>query len=117
MPARRVCSRPGCPNLTHTGGRCPDCRADADRARGTAAQRGYTSPGHRAFRTDVLDRDPICVLCHLAAATVADHWPRSRRELIDAGANPNDPRHGRGLCARCHSRETTRNQPGGWNSR
>jgi len=64
----------------------------------------------------VLDRDPICVLCRLAASTVADHYPRSRRELIAAGDDPNDPACGRGLCKRCHDRSTAREQPGGWHS-
>jgi len=64
----------------------------------------------------VLDRDPICVLCRLAASTVADHWPTSRRDLEAAGLDPNDPARGRGLCKPCHDRETARNQPGGWNA-
>jgi 5-methylcytosine-specific restriction protein A len=69
----------------------------------------------------VLERDPLCVV-HLergdhVLATVADHYPRSRRELEALGLDPNDPEYGRGLCASCHSRETARHQPGGWNIR
>ncbi|MFD5795612.1 hypothetical protein ACFWIO_19140 [Streptomyces diastatochromogenes] len=45
----------------------------------------------------------------------ADHWPLSRRELADQGQDPNDPKHGRGLCGPCHSSSTAREQPGGWN--
>lgn len=75
------------------------------------------SVGHKRFRTVVLDREPICQLCGLAASTVADHWPVSRRDLVDRGADPNDPKRGRGLCARCHGIETSRHQPGGWNDR
>jgi 5-methylcytosine-specific restriction protein A len=52
----------------------------------------------------------------VAFATVADHYPLSRKELIDAGLDPNDPQHGRGLCKPCHDRETAQNQPGGWNA-
>lgn len=63
----------------------------------------------------MLDRDPICVLCLLAASTVADHYPLSRRDLIASGLDPNDPAAGRGLCSSCHSRYTTEAQPGGWN--
>jgi 5-methylcytosine-specific restriction protein A len=117
VPSRRVCTRPGCPRFTADGGRCGDCRRSADLERGTASQRGYTSRGHRLFRTAVLDRDPICVGCDIAAATVADHWPYSRRELITSGRNPDDPRFGRGLCKRCHDRSTAQAQPGGWNDR
>jgi 5-methylcytosine-specific restriction protein A len=45
----------------------------------------------------------------------ADHWPLSRRELVEQGLDPDDPKHGRGLCTSCHSRSTAREQPGGWN--
>lgn len=38
--ALRVCTEPGCPNLTNTT-RCPDCTRTRDRARGTRQQRGY----------------------------------------------------------------------------
>ncbi len=120
MPrAKRVCPTPGCPTLTD-GGRCPQHQRDADLDRGTATQRGYTSAGHtKRFRPAVLERDPICVLCLAEGttprlATVADHWPLSRRELIAQGLDPDDPKHGRGLCAQHHSRETARLQPGGW---
>jgi 5-methylcytosine-specific restriction protein A len=50
-------------------------------------------------------------------ATVADHWPLSRRELAERGMDPDDPAHGRGLCHGCHSKETAINQPGGFNAR
>ena len=113
----RVCSRPGCPNLTNKAGRCDDCAREADKRRGSASERGYTSAGHtKKFRPGVLARNPICVLCMKNRATVADHWPLSRRELVLAGMDPNDPRNGRGLCKRCHDTETARHQPGGWNS-
>ena len=48
-------------------------------------------------------------------ATVADHYPDDRRALVAKGLDPNDPDHGRGLCASCHSKETAKFQPGGWN--
>lgn len=111
--AKRVCSVDGCPTITD-GGRCTDHTRAADRARGTSKDRGYSTPGHRRFRRLVLKRDPLCVLCG-QVATVADHWPVSRRDLEANGANPNDPNAGRGLCATCHNRSTARAQPGGWN--
>lgn len=115
----RVCSTPGCPTIypATEGSRCPTHRAQADKARGTAAQRGYTSRGHQQFRRQVLHRDPVCVACHIAVATVADHYPHSRRELIDLGLDPNDSARGRGLCKTCHDQSTAQDQPGGWNSR
>lgn len=42
--ALRVCATPGCPTLIPTGargGRCAKHRRDADRARGSKADRGY----------------------------------------------------------------------------
>lgn len=116
LRALRVCSAPGCPELTD-GGRCSQHRRHADRARGSAAERGYNSPGHRRFRAGVLRRDPICVLCHRAPSRHADHWPLSRRELVETHQDPNDPRFGRGLCGPCHSSQTAAHQPGGWNAR
>ena len=116
MPrALRTCTTPGCGELT-TGGRCSTCEAQADAIRGTPTQRGYTSTGHTRFRRAVLRRDPICVAdgCH-APATVADHYPASRRELTEQGLNPNDPTYGRGLCKRHHDQATAQAQPGGWN--
>lgn len=113
----RVCSVSGCPTIYNgTTSRCPAHAAQADKARGTATERGYTSAGHRAFRAAVLKRDPICTLCGLKQSTVADHYPRSRKELIDLGLNPNDPQYGRGLDVWCHNKETARNQPGGWHT-
>lgn len=123
MPrALKVCSTPGCPNLVDTG-RCPTCTEQADQQRGTATQRGYGHRHRTRFRPGVLRRDPLCVCTQQnhghgqpcgAIATVADHWPRSKRELQAAGLDDNDPRHGRGLCANCHNHETATNQPGGW---
>jgi 5-methylcytosine-specific restriction enzyme A len=115
-PAARVCSVPNCPTLT-TGGRCDEHRRQADRIRGTARQRGYSTKGHAVFRAGVLARDPVCVLCTQALATVADHWPLSRKQLLAQRLDPNDTARGRGLCASCHNRETAREQPGGWNNR
>lgn len=116
MPrALKVCSTHGCPNLIPQGSsRCSDCDRRADRARGS---RGYQTAGHRRFRRVVLTRDPLCVVCREAVSTVADHWPISRRDLVAQGLDPNDPSRGRGVCHPCHSRETAKHQPGGWNAR
>jgi 5-methylcytosine-specific restriction enzyme A len=113
----RVCNVSGCPVLTSGSARCDAHTKSADRARGTAAQRGYGREHQTRFREGVLARDPYCVVrgprCTLTS-TVADHWPRSRRELVDAGADPNEPTHGRGVCHTCHATETAKHQPGGW---
>jgi 5-methylcytosine-specific restriction protein A len=84
-----------------------------DAARGTATERGYDAAHRQRFRAPVLARDPVCVICMTAPSTVADHYPRTRRELVRLGLDPNDPNYGRGLCGPCHSRWTTTDQGGG----
>lgn len=107
------CSQPGCPTLTPSGqSRCE--QHAYDRARPTARARGYGRAHQGRFRRGVLAREPYCRLCY-APAVVADHWPLSRRELVAQGADPDDPQHGRGLCTRCHNRETARLQGGARN--
>ena len=118
MPRRtgwRVCSTPGCPEFTDQGGRCADHRAEAEQRRGTARQRGYGKGHETRFRPAVLARHPVCVLCGTKPSVHADHHPLSRRELVARGLDPDDPKHGRGLCQQCHSRETAQHQPGGIN--
>jgi 5-methylcytosine-specific restriction protein A len=107
----------GCPEVYDAGegSKCERHRREADRARGTATERGYSSAGHQGFRERVLTRDPICVLCGLQLSTVADHYPKSRKELQALHLNPNDPQYGRGLCKPCHDSSTAAAQPGGWN--
>lgn len=115
MPrAKRVCSTPGCATLTASGeSRCQECRARAEKDRRPSGN-PYSSAGHRAFRAEVLARDVLCVLCEVRLATVADHYPLERRELVLRHMDPNDPEYGRGLCAGCHNSKTARTAPGGW---
>ena len=120
MRALKPCCEPGCPELIAGGSRCGTCeRARKSKwetgSRDVEAKRGYNTHGHRRFRRLVLKRDPLCVMCG-SVATVADHYPMSRRDLLAQGLNPNDPERGRGLCATCHNRETAIHQPGGWNN-
>lgn len=114
MPrAMRVCPTPGCPNLT-SGGRCQGCRSEAEERRGSRQARGYDAAWERK-RARYLTAHPICVLCS-GMATVADHHPTSRRDLLAQGVTDLDADHRlRALCAPCHSSETARLQPGGWN--
>lgn len=113
----RVCSTPGCPTLTATG-RCEAHKKAAEQLRGTAAERGYSGKAWRFARRTVLRRDPVCTVCGVAFSTVADHYPISRRDLVAMGvANPDTPDRLRGVCGPCHSSETAREQPGGWNRR
>lgn len=122
MPRRHpvVCPQPGCPLLVSNGD-CPAGHARAkriatqrrtDAQRPTARQRGYNTDHEHLFRQPVLQRDPTCVICHQAPSTHADHWPLTRRQLITQGLNPNDPRHGRGLCPSCHATHTATSDGG-----
>lgn len=122
---KAVCSRPGCDQLT-TGGACATHKAQAERARGSATQRGYGGRTWSAARKAVLTRDPTCTCVESAHAhttpcgqpsTVADHYPRERKALLAAGVtDPDAPHRLRGVCARCHNRKTATSTPGGWNT-
>ena len=54
--------------------------------------------GWKRIRGGILRRDPICVLCHMAASTDADHI-----------GDPNDHSDAnlRGLCGPCHRERTS----------
>lgn len=123
----KVCSANGCPNLVKTG-RCDTCESAADRERGTAKERGYGTAAWEARRRECLRRDPLCVCTApghghdgrqcIAASHVADHWPKSRRQLVALGIrDPNALQYLRGICDRCHNKHTAIEQPGGWNAR
>jgi 5-methylcytosine-specific restriction protein A len=117
MRAHTICTVPGCPEYTDSG-RCTEHRRQADRTRGTARERGYAGRTWIRSRRAALQRDPVCVLCQTQPATVADHHPTSRRDLIDQGVtDPDAPHRLRGLCASCHGRATAEAQPGGWHAR
>lgn len=117
MPSRapRRCTTPGCPRTpTPPSSKCDRCATP--RPRPSATTQGYDREHRDRFRAGVLQRDPVCVLCHQAPSEHADHHPRSKRELRELGWDDNNPAYGRGLCARCHSKETARHQPAGWNA-
>ena len=113
MPSRLKppCSKPGCDQTKP----CSKHGRD-NRVRGTARQRGYGKRHEDRFRRGVLDAQPVCVLCRRAPATEADHYPRSRQQLEAEGLDADDPQYGRGLCKPCHSSETAKHQPGGFNA-
>ncbi|MET9396296.1 holin [Kitasatospora sp. NPDC002965] len=116
-PPRR-CTTPGCPGDAVPGtrtGKCPPCTQATPRIhRPSSTAQGYGTQHRVRFRAAVLRRDPRCVLCKTAPANEADHYPLSRRELVERGLDPDDPQHGRGLCKACHSSQTAEHQPGGW---
>jgi 5-methylcytosine-specific restriction protein A len=104
------CSR--CGQRVVRSGLCQKHLGQSERQRGTAKQRGYDTRHRDAFRAPVLARDGYtCQLCG-ADATDADHYPRTRKQLIADGCDPNDPQYGRALCGRCHHRHTASYTPG-----
>ncbi|GAA3617388.1 hypothetical protein ACG5V6_14965 [Streptomyces chitinivorans] len=72
----------------------------------TTRRRGYGTWHVQRFRRGVLARDSWCAVCGQGRAVYADHWPKTARQLVTDGQDPNDPKHGRGLCRQC--RQTTR---------
>jgi len=93
-------------------GKCRRHLAQADRMRGTSKQRGYDREHRENFRAPVLARDNhTCVLCG-DVATHADHYPRTRKQLVAEGLDANDPQYGRALCESCHRQHTAATSPG-----
>jgi len=78
-----------------------------DRARGSAASRGYGAD-HRRWRAAILRRDPLCVVCRargrFTSATVADHIV----PICHDASRRLDLANGRGVCAPCHAEITGR---------
>ena len=116
MPSKplRPCTTTGCGQPAASYGRCTAHQAKErrriDKARGTAAERGYDRLHEDRFRVGVLSRaDQTCAACG-GFATVADHYPLSRRHLVSSGRDPNDPAYGRALCVTCHNTHTASTQ-------
>ena len=102
----RPCRFPGCRAIVpfgHAPGYCPPHRGPADRARGTAAERGYDR-AWAALARAVRQEEPWCRFCleagrHVPAEHV-DHI-RPRRE-----GGTDDRANLRALCGPCHRRRT-----------
>jgi 5-methylcytosine-specific restriction enzyme A len=121
MPSRlrTPCPVPGCGELTD-GGRCEEHKRQANKQRGGSTARGYGQRHENRFRKGVLERDINCTLCitqgKWVTAVIADHYPLTRRELVEQGLDPDDPSRGRGLCKPCHDKWTAESSPGGFNA-
>ncbi|QQM44996.1 holin [Streptomyces liliifuscus] len=127
MPSRapRPCTTPSCSGTPVQGSaKCAECGDRARRPRPSATAQGYGREHRERFSDGVLTRDPTCVCPETAHGHAlpcgapsehADHWPRSKRELRELDWDEHNPAYGRGLCRPCHSKETARHQPAGWN--
>lgn len=108
LAAPRPCTYPGCGALTATG-RCPRHqgaeRREADRRRGSAAERGYDGRWSKA-RAAYLRAHPLCVRCEakglVVAASVVDH-------IVPHRGDPKlfwDSGNWQPLCKVCHDHKT-----------
>jgi 5-methylcytosine-specific restriction protein A len=106
------CTRCGQPVVR--SGKCQKHLDQYERRRGSATDRGYGRRHRDTFRPGVLaQNNGMCVWPECTArASVADHYPRTRRELVAAGLDPDDPRHGRPLCAPHHNAWTASTSAG-----
>jgi 5-methylcytosine-specific restriction endonuclease McrA len=57
-----VCSTPDCAELHQGNGKCPDCRHESEKRRGTASQRGYGST-HRKAGDEAIAGATHCTHC------------------------------------------------------
>jgi 5-methylcytosine-specific restriction protein A len=105
-----TCQQPGCdherPCPIHTPARPPDVQRE------NSYRRGYGGKHWHRARAITLKRDQLCTWpeerggCD-APSTRADHYPRTRRELLAAGVpDPDDPALMRGLCESHHNQHT-----------
>jgi 5-methylcytosine-specific restriction protein A len=115
--APTVCTTHGCHELVAIG-RCDEHRTTAGlkhyrreqgRERyhqGDPSMTAYTTPQWRNARRKQLRDEPRCQHCG-EQATVADHAPVTRRNLVALGvANPDETIHLQSLCVPCHNRKT-----------
>lgn len=109
---RRPCSVPYCPNLTDHG-RCSDHRRDAERARGSAAARGYDGQWQTTrarYLADLRRHDPDrTARCENCGRPETDDDPL-HVDHIDGlgphGPRGHDPANLQALCHPCHSAKT-----------
>lgn len=120
MRAMSVCPSADCPTLVATAGRCPECAAKARAGRRSPRRKGYDAAWRRT-RAAFLRMYPLCE-CLSCAAVPAPLRPAATEVDHMDGLGPLGPRghdwtNLRAMTKACHSRETARSQPGGWNDR
>jgi 5-methylcytosine-specific restriction protein A len=104
---------PSCPELT-TGGPCAEHAKQRAKQRTNRGGSAYGRNWRERVQPRFIYQNPWCVLCG-RAASVADHWPTSRRDLVARGEpNPDAFEHLRALCKACDAKERPKREPGGW---
>ena len=96
---KHPCNAPGCPALTNDRF-CVEHKGEADRWRGTPAERGYTKTWAKV-RYRKLTQSPLCYCCERAgrvkAATMVHHI-----KPISAGGSVLDIGNLMSVCKDCH---------------
>jgi 5-methylcytosine-specific restriction protein A len=101
MPAaRKVCGQPQCPHLLP----CPDHPRVAWAG---STRRSRLPPDWERRRLGILERDPLCSVCHNAISVEVDH--------IEPGDN-HDLDNLQGICASCHETKTQAEAAAGRNN-
>lgn len=103
---RHFCARSGCRD--ETSERYCTKHQYADRTGRDPVKAMYKTSRWQRTRRVVLAREPLCCVCGCHAATIADHFPTSARELVAQGLINEfyRPERSRGICASCHSKKT-----------
>lgn len=102
-----ACSTPNCGGTSIAGGKCEKCQVPAAPAPKPHDyhrewKKLYQCKRWRVLRDAVLRRDPVCVVCNRAAATVADH-KKDHRGDVKLFYDFNNLR---GVCDECHNEKT-----------
>jgi 5-methylcytosine-specific restriction enzyme A len=119
MPSKppRPCAQPGCSELVR--GRDSTCEEHARQRASQRENRGGSSYGRRwsaTIQPQFLYHNPWCALCG-REAKVADHYPKSRKDLIKEGVDmPDAFRRMRPLCMACDAKERPKREPGGFHA-
>lgn len=112
----RPCSYRGCGQLAFGARYCSRHRSLEHARVEDEFRRQYKTARWRAARALVLQRDPVCVECGNAVATVADHVIDAR-EWVAAGHDFYDLSNLAGKCQPCHDSRTAREHIAGRNRR
>lgn len=98
MSRWRVCSAVDCPVLHQGGGKCPDCRAESEKVRGSRHQRGY-GYAHVVAGNAALAGVTECAVC---GSTFSEENPATRghKVAIRNGGTPADGYQAE--CQRCN---------------
>lgn len=102
------------------GGRCDECQAKARAMRRTPKAKGYDRAWQRT-RKAYLREHPLCECAECETVPIPLRASATEVDHID-GLGPLGPRghdwsNLRSMTKAHHSRETARQQPGGWNDR